>query len=88
LGRNVFNLSGDERATGMGFISQFEKWLKQNGLYQSTTSLGIPRDAFFQIADYATRIYGRNGVIPAADGISVTEAVEILEMTENQKIQE
>lgn len=85
LGRNVFNLSGDERATGMGFISQFEKWLKQNGLYQSTTSLGIPRDAFFQIADYATRIYGRDGVIPAADGISVTEAVEILEMTENQK---
>src|SRR5690606_10662560 len=50
LGRHLFGLDGPDDETGMAFITRFETWLQENGLYQSIPSLGIPESAYETIA--------------------------------------
>lgn len=84
LGRNLFDATGDNTTAAKIFISQFNIWLKENGLYESMSTIGIPPSAYDQIAQYALDVYGRNGVIPAAGGITKNDILEIFTGTEAQ----
>jgi alcohol dehydrogenase YqhD (iron-dependent ADH family) len=84
LGRNLFGVSGDEKTVAMAFINNFTTWLIENGLYQSMPDIDISASAYNPIAQYAIGVYGRNGVIPAAGGITRQDIVEIFRGTETQ----
>ncbi len=84
LGKNIFAHEGDDDSAGMGFITDFESWLRENGLFQSIPSIGIPVEAYKEIATYAVRVYGRNNVIPAVGGISADDIIDIFQRTHNQ----
>jgi alcohol dehydrogenase YqhD (iron-dependent ADH family) len=84
LGRNLFSATGDDTTAANTFISEFNFWLKENGLYESMSKIGISSSAHNQIAQYAIHVYGRNGVIPAAGGITKNDIIEIFEGTEVQ----
>lgn len=84
LGRVLFGLHGSDEAAGDGFLARFNDWLDANGLYQSAPSVGVTREVYGQVADYAVRIYGDGTQIPALGPVTRDDMVTILTMTERQ----
>ena len=84
LGRVLFGLHGSDEAAGDGFLARFNDWLDANGLYQSAPSVGVTREVYGQVADYAVRIYGDGTQIPALGPVMRDDMVTILTMTERQ----
>lgn len=84
LGRRLFGVTGNDRKAAEGFVTEFSAWLKQNGLYQSLSSVGIPPSAFDEIATYCITVYGRGTGIMAEGILSKNDIVEIFKLTENQ----
>ncbi len=86
LGVELFGLPAADANTGLNFIEKFEGWLKENQLLQSANQIGIPNSAFKQIAEYAVKIYGGNIQLNALGAMGVEDIVEVLELTESQRI--
>ena len=86
LGHRLFGISlNNENEASMEFIIRFEKWLKENNLYQSLSDVGIPPEAFKDVAEYAVHVYGGGEQLEAAGPISADQIVGIFKMTEEQK---
>lgn len=85
LGSRLFGIEHEntEKAS-MVFIVTFEAWLQDNGLYQRLSDVGVPPEAFEEVADYAIRTYGGGKELSAAGPISKEQIIEIFEMTEKQ----
>jgi alcohol dehydrogenase YqhD (iron-dependent ADH family) len=85
FGRKLFGVqnSNDDEAS-LQAIEFFEAWLSENGLYQRLSDVGIPSDAFGDIADYAIKTYGGGRELSAAGPLSREQIIEIFTMTENQ----
>lgn len=87
LGKRLFGISTDDvDDASMEFITEFEGWLKQNDLYQSLPDVGVPPNAFKEVADYAINIYGGGEQLQAAGPLSKEQIIELFEMTEKQKV--
>lgn len=84
LGRELFGLQGPDAEAGEGFLTRFNDWLDVNGLYQSAPSVGVPREVYGEVADYAVRVYGDGVQIPALGPVTRDDIVTILMMTERQ----
>jgi alcohol dehydrogenase YqhD (iron-dependent ADH family) len=84
LGRRLFGATGNDKSAALLFVDEFSEWLKNNGLYQSLSSLDIPVSSFDSIAEYCIRVYGRGQGIQAMGLISKDDIVEIFKMTETQ----
>ena len=85
LGRKIFGIEHDDMdEAAMAFISTFEIWLEDNGLYQRLSDVGVPPEAFEEVADYAVKTYGGGKELEAAGPISRDQSVEIFRMTEKQ----
>jgi len=84
LGRRLFGATGNDKSAAILFVDEFSEWLKNNGLYQSLSSLAIPVSSFDSIAEYCIRVYGRGKGIEAMGLISKEDIVEIFKMTEEQ----
>ncbi len=84
LGRRLFGATGNDKSAANLFVDEFSEWLKNNGLYQSLSSLAIPVSSFDSIAEYCIRVYGRGKGIEAMGLISKEDIVEIFKMTEEQ----
>lgn len=86
MGRRVFGVrTGTLREEAHACIKQLGNWLKENGLWQSLSDVGIPREAFGEIADYAIRTYGNGEPLNAAGPLTRDEIVRIFEATEHQR---
>jgi hypothetical protein len=87
LGNRLFNIHEmDQSKAALEFIEQFEDWLRENELYQSIPDLGIPENAYRDIAEYAIRSNGRNGSIEAAGPLTADDIVEIFKLTHRQSV--
>lgn len=85
LNQRVFNEpGGDFEPASLSFINRFEVWLRENGLYQRLSDLGIPESAFDSIAQYALDVYGDGSKIYAAGPLTKNHIVEIFKRTESQ----
>jgi alcohol dehydrogenase YqhD (iron-dependent ADH family) len=85
LGSRLFGIShDDEEEAAMSCIRAFEAWLQDNGLYQRLSDVGVPPEAFGDVADYAIKTYGGGKELAAAGPISREQIIEIFEMTEKQ----
>lgn len=86
FGRRLFGVtSPDDNQAAMEAISAFESWLIENDLYQRLSDVGIPSDAFDEVADYAIKTYGGGKELSAAGPLSKSQIIEIFEKTEEQK---
>lgn len=87
LGNRLFDIPmHDTNTTSLKFITKFEEWLKENNLYQSLSDVGVPPQAFEDVADYAINIYGGGKQLEAAGPISKEQIVEIFQKTEEQSV--
>lgn len=88
FGRRLFGVqnSNDDEAA-MESIKSFEQWLRENGLYQRLSDVGIPSDAYGEIADYAIKTYGGGSELSAAGPLSREQIIEIFTKTEKQDIE-
>ncbi|PWN05373.1 iron-containing alcohol dehydrogenase [Rhodohalobacter mucosus] len=85
MGRRLFNIeSTDDYEASMGAITAFENWLRINGLFQSLSDVGIPADAFEEIANYAITTYGGGRELSAAGPLNKGQIIEIFQKTELQ----
>jgi alcohol dehydrogenase YqhD (iron-dependent ADH family) len=85
LGSRLFGIEHDDvNEASIAFISVFEIWLQENGLYQRLSDVGVPPEAFGDVADYAIKIYGGGKELSAAGSLPREEIIKIFEMTENQ----
>lgn len=84
LGRRLFGATGNDTEAAKSFVESFTEWLQENGLYQSLSSLGIPAEAFAEVADYCIKVYGGGKAIQALGAISKEDIVEIFNRTEKQ----
>ena len=87
LGNKLFDIeteNQDEAAAEC--IAMFEEWLKENGLYQRLSDVGIPSEAFPEVADYAIRVYGGGDPLDAAGHLGKKEIIEIFSKTEEQTV--
>lgn len=84
LGRHIFGLSGDIDTCGWGFITRFDTWLQDNGLWQSASAVGVHPAQFEAVADYCVKTYGNGRSIDALGEMSRDDIVLILQMTETQ----
>jgi catechol 2,3-dioxygenase-like lactoylglutathione lyase family enzyme len=75
LGVRLFGLTGATQA--VGFVTQFEAWLQENGLWQSLTDLGFSDADCAAVARYAVVTYGDGeqldalGPLPAAQIVAI-----------------
>jgi alcohol dehydrogenase YqhD (iron-dependent ADH family) len=87
LGRRLFNAAtGDDARDAQHFIERFDEWLQANGLWQSLTDLGIPEEAWAQIADYTIRIYGDGEKMDVLGALTAADVVDIFRRTEAQTV--
>ncbi len=85
LGSRLFGIEyNDDAAGAMAFIQAFEAWLQENGLYQRLSDVGVPTEAFGDVADYAIKTYGGGKELSAAGPLNREQIIELFEMTENQ----
>lgn len=85
LGIKLFNESPDQiKYAALGFITRFENWLKDNGLYQALSDVGISDSAFEPVAQYALNVYGDGKKIMAAGPLTKSDIIEIFMKTESQ----
>jgi len=85
LNQRVFSEPGtDPDAASLSFINRFEVWLRDNGLFQRLSDLGIPESAFGSIAQYALDVYGDGDKINAAGPLVKSDIEEIFKRTESQ----
>jgi alcohol dehydrogenase YqhD (iron-dependent ADH family) len=84
LATRIFGLTGSEDERALGFIGSFERWLAENGLYQSLTSLGFTDDEFPVIANYTVKTYGDGKQLEALGELPAAEIVAIFEGTARQ----
>jgi alcohol dehydrogenase YqhD (iron-dependent ADH family) len=84
LGREIFGIAGSEEESGMGFITAFDAWLQENGLWQSASEVGVHPSQFEAVADYCVRIYGNGTSMQALGEMTKDDVVLILQMTETQ----
>lgn len=85
LGDRLFGIEHDDiKEASMAFIQTFEAWLDDNGLYQRLSDVGVPSEAFADIADYAIATYGGGKELSAAGPIPKDQIIEIFEKTEQQ----
>jgi len=85
LGSRLFGIEHDDvNEASIAFISVFEIWLQENGLYQRLSDVGVPPEAFGDVADYAIKTYGGGKELSAAGSLPREEIIKIFEMTENQ----
>ncbi len=86
MGNKLFGIQiSDQTEAAHKFIKTFENWLRENGLYQSLSDVGIPESAFGEIADYAIRVYGSGKPLNALGKLDKEGIIEIYKMTEVQK---
>lgn len=82
LARRLFDIiDTDDDQAGWKFIEQFDNWLKNNELYQSLPDLGVDPNDYRPIAEYAVRIYGKNGQLNALGAVTTDDIVDILQAT-------
>lgn len=84
LGRRLFGATGNDKTAALLFVDEFSDWLRENGLFQSISSLGIPESAFQAIAEYTIRVYSGGKGIQALGLIGVNEVIDIFKLTEKQ----
>lgn len=85
LGNKLFDIQTDnEDEAAAECIAMFEEWLKENGLYQRLSDVGVPTDAFSEVADYVIRVYGGGEPLDAAGPLGKKEILEIFNKTEEQ----
>ncbi|MEX1063401.1 MAG: iron-containing alcohol dehydrogenase [Balneolaceae bacterium] len=86
LGHRLFDTapSGDRETDALSFITAFEQWLRDNGLYQPLSDVGVPEKAFGGIADYALETYGDGQQLDVDGPLTRDGIIEIFEMTEMQ----
>lgn len=84
LGREIFGISGTDEESGMGFITAFDAWLQENGLWQSASAVGVHPSQFEAVADYCVRIYGNGSSMQALGDMTKDDVILILQMTETQ----
>jgi alcohol dehydrogenase YqhD (iron-dependent ADH family) len=85
LGSRLFGIEhSDEKEAAMAFIRTFEAWLQDNNLYQRLSDVGVPSEAFGDVADYAIKTYGGGRELSAAGPLTREQIIELFEMTENQ----
>lgn len=84
LGREIFGIAGSIDESGMGFITAFDAWLQENGLWQSASDVGVHPSQFEAVADYCVRTYGDGTSMQALGEMSKDDVVLILQMTETQ----
>lgn len=85
LGNKLFGIeteNQDEAAAEC--IAMLEEWLKENGLYQRLSDVGVPAEAFSEVADYAIRVYGGGKPLNVVGEMGKNEIIEIFEKTEDQ----
>ncbi|TNE73605.1 iron-containing alcohol dehydrogenase [bacterium] len=85
LGRRLFGATGNDLEASRSFVENLTDWLKENGLYQSLSSLGIPADAFDEVAEYCVNVYGGGRGINALGNMEKADIVEVFKRTETQK---
>lgn len=87
LGNKLFGIEhNDIDEAAKAFITTFEAWLEDNGLYQRLSDVGVPQSAFGEVADYAIKTYGGGKELEAAGPISREQIIEIFTMTEDQTV--
>lgn len=85
LNQRVINEPGNDADTAsLSFIKRFEVWLREHGLYQRLSDLGIPESAFEPIAQYVLDVYGDGNKIQAAGPLTKDHIIEIFKRTESQ----
>ncbi|MEX0823508.1 MAG: iron-containing alcohol dehydrogenase, partial [Balneolaceae bacterium] len=84
LGNKLFDIPlQDTNIASLNFITEFEEWLKENGLYQRLSDAGIPESAFGDVADYAIKTYGGgDDKLEAAGPLTKEQIIEIFKKTE------
>ncbi|MEX0647892.1 MAG: iron-containing alcohol dehydrogenase [Balneolaceae bacterium] len=87
LGERLFNVSEtDISKAAMEFIDRFEEWLQENTLYQRLSDVGISKEVYGDVADYAIETYGGGtGQLTAAGPLTREYILEIFEKTEEQR---
>ena len=85
LGEKLFgiNIQNQDEAASE-FITQFEHWLRENGLYQRLSDVDIPETAFDEIAAYAINVYGGGYPLDAAGPMNKSDIIEVFKKTEDQ----
>jgi alcohol dehydrogenase YqhD (iron-dependent ADH family) len=84
LGQRIFGLTGNEATRAEGFITRFEQWLQDNGLYQSLEQLGFDEAEFPAIAAYAVRSGGDGKQLDAAGPMPADKIVALFRATKRQ----
>jgi alcohol dehydrogenase YqhD (iron-dependent ADH family) len=85
LGNKLFGIeTSDINERAAEFIVSFEEWLKENGLYQRLSDVGIPSNAFPEIADYVINVYGGGKEMDVAGPMDKKSIIEIFSKTEEQ----
>lgn len=85
LGEKLFgiNIENQDEAASK-FITQFEHWLRENGLYHRLSDVDIPENAFDEIAAYAIKVYGGGYPLDAAGPMNKSDIIKVLKKTEDQ----
>jgi alcohol dehydrogenase YqhD (iron-dependent ADH family) len=87
LGDKLFGISvPDVNERAAEFIAAFEEWLNDHGLYERLSDVGIPKDAFPEIAEYAISVYGDGTELDAIGPMDKKAVIEIFEKTEEQAV--
>lgn len=87
LGRRLFGSdTGSDVSDATAFVLAFELWLSENELLQSVTDLGIPDEAWPQIAEYTVNVYGDGEKIDVLGPVTAKDIIEIFRMTESQAV--
>jgi alcohol dehydrogenase YqhD (iron-dependent ADH family) len=87
LGRRIFGSdTGSDASDATAFVLAFEAWLRENELLQSVTDLGIPEEAWHQIAEYTVKVYGDGKNLNVLGALGVTDILNIFSRTESQSV--
>jgi alcohol dehydrogenase YqhD (iron-dependent ADH family) len=86
LARNIFGVSGPDVDTSANlFVTRFEGWLRETGLYQSLESLGFDPKRYPAVAAYCVKVYGTDGQLNALGALTPADIVRIFEGTARQR---
>ncbi len=85
LGEKLFSIdSVSQDKAAVEFITRFENWLNENGLYHRLSDVNIPESDFDEIADYAIKVYGGGNPLDAAGPMNKSDIIEVFKKTEEQ----
>jgi alcohol dehydrogenase YqhD (iron-dependent ADH family) len=85
LGQNVFGVgNGSAHTSAEQFVTKFEGWLRETGLFQSLESLGFQPEQYPAVADYCVKVYGTGGQLNALGAMTKGDIVKIFEGTKRQ----